>query len=352
MVSDRLAAEPRLLLDPNTLSPDGTVALTGSAVSDDGKLLAYSLSRSGADWQEWHIRDVDTAKDRADVVKWSKFSGASWAKDGSGFFYSRFDEPKAGDERKGVVEFHKLYFHKLSTPQSDDRLVYERKDQKEWGFHAEVTEDGRFLIIAVTRGTDPRNAVFYQDLKKPVHQLWNCSGVSMRTTVSSETKGRLSSSRLTCRRRAGESSQWTWKRRVPIPNRSNPRLEKNYLSFRRRRRSGVSASSSKANSTRWHEIIAESAETLESTSLVGGKLICTYLQDAHNVVRVFGIPASGSLAKQIREVPLPSLGSVEGFGGSTMTRKPSTTLIASRVRGQFIVSTSRPTRAPSIARRR
>jgi prolyl oligopeptidase len=96
LVADKLDAEPRVLLDPNILSPDGTVSLTGSAISDDGKLLAYSLSRSGADWQEWHVRDVDTARDREDIVKWSKFSGASWAKDSSGFYYSRFDEPKQG----------------------------------------------------------------------------------------------------------------------------------------------------------------------------------------------------------------------------------------------------------------
>ena len=93
-VAESLNAAPRLLLDPNTLSADGTVALAGTAISDDGKLLAYGLATSGSDWNEWHVRDVDTGKDLADDLKWVKFSGASWSKDGKGFYYSRYDEPK------------------------------------------------------------------------------------------------------------------------------------------------------------------------------------------------------------------------------------------------------------------
>ena len=142
-VADALDAEPRVLLDPNTLSTDGTVALAGYRISDDGKLMAYGIAKAGSDWEEWHVRDVETGKDSEDRLEWVKFSGASWTKDGSGFYYSRFDAPKEGESLTGLNEFQKLYFHKLGTPQNDDALVYERRDHKDWGFHGEVTEDGR-----------------------------------------------------------------------------------------------------------------------------------------------------------------------------------------------------------------
>ena len=116
-----LDGQPTLLLDPNTLSTDGTVALSGIAASNDGRLLAYSLSSSGSDWQEWKVRDVTTGKDLADNIKWVKFSGASWTPDNKGFFYSRYDEPKS-DSLKGINYFQKLYYHKLGTPQSEDVL--------------------------------------------------------------------------------------------------------------------------------------------------------------------------------------------------------------------------------------
>ena len=164
---ESLAAAPRVLLDPNTLSKDGTVALAGMAVSDDGNLLAYGLAASGSDWNEWKVRDVRTGQDLADHLQWVKFSGASWKKDGSGFFYSRYDAPKPGDTLKGVNKFQKLYFHRIGTEQSADTLIYERKDQPDWGFAGAVTEDGRWLIITGSQGTDPKNRVLYKDLTRP-----------------------------------------------------------------------------------------------------------------------------------------------------------------------------------------
>ncbi len=155
-VADALHAEPRMLLDPNTLSADGTVALTGYDLSEDGKLLAYGLAEKGSDWQQWKVRDVATGEDLKDHLRWVKFSGISWARDGSGFFYSRYDEPKKDAELTGTNYYQKLYFHRLGKPQSDDRLIYERADEKEWGFGGEVTEDGRFLVVSVWRGTDAR----------------------------------------------------------------------------------------------------------------------------------------------------------------------------------------------------
>src|ERR1041385_1511016 len=154
-----LYAEPTLLLDPNKLSPDGTVALSGYAISDDGNLMAYGLATAGSDWQEWKVRDVRTAQDLLDHVQWVKFSSASWRKDGAGFYYSRYDEPTEATRLTKANYFHKLYFHRLGAAQSEDKLVYHRADHNDWNFGGTVTDDGRFLIITATQGTDPKNRV-------------------------------------------------------------------------------------------------------------------------------------------------------------------------------------------------
>jgi prolyl oligopeptidase len=159
-----LDAQPQMVLDPNTLSADGTVAVSGLQPSPDGKLLAYSLAASGSDWQEWKVRDVETSKDLSDDLKWVKFSGVSWTRDGKGFFYSRYDEPKS-DTLKGTNYFQKVYFHKLGSPQSEDVLVYERPDQKDWLFGGTVTEDGNYLVITVFQGTDVKTRIYFKDLK-------------------------------------------------------------------------------------------------------------------------------------------------------------------------------------------
>ncbi len=143
-VLENLTTSPRLLLDPNTLSVDGTVALNSWEVSPDGKWLAYATSSSGSDWQIWHIRNVDTAIDLPEMIEWSKFSGAAWMRDASGFFYARYDAPQAGEEFQGANYFQKLYFHRLGTPQRADVLIYERPDEKEWGFGAQVS--GRWSL--------------------------------------------------------------------------------------------------------------------------------------------------------------------------------------------------------------
>ena len=127
--------------------------------------MAYGVQTSGSDWIDWRVREIETGKDLPDKIEWSKFSGASWSKDSKGFFYSRFD---AGDEKTRLQTanyFQKVYYHTLGKPQSDDILVYERKDQKEWGFGAQVTDDGKYLIIHVTQGTSPKNRLFYRELK-------------------------------------------------------------------------------------------------------------------------------------------------------------------------------------------
>jgi prolyl oligopeptidase len=284
LVAESLDAEPRTLLDPNTLSDDGTVSLGAWSPSDDGQRIAYSLSRSGVDWQEWRVRDVATGCDLDDLVKWSKFSGASWTKDGTGFFYSRFDEPKAGEERKGVVEYQKLFFHKLGTPQSEDQLVYERADHKEWGFYGHVTEDGQWLIITVTRGTDTKNAVFYQNLADP-----DAPVVELLRDFDADYSFI-----------GNDGGMFYFRTDLDAPLHRVIAID--------------SAAPERAN---WREIIPEAKETLEDASLIAGHFVCVYLKDAHSVVRTFSSEPSKSKthARFVREIALPGLGSAHGFGG-------------------------------------
>ncbi|MEE9219370.1 MAG: S9 family peptidase, partial [Acidobacteriota bacterium] len=137
--AERLDLEPRVLLDPNTLSEDGTVALSTYSMSRDGRTLAYGLSRAGSDWIEFRVRDIDSGEERPDLLKWVKFSDAAWNHDGSGFYYSRYDEPDPDSMYEAVNYYQKVFFHRLGAPQSKDLLVYERRDHKEWGFGSLVT---------------------------------------------------------------------------------------------------------------------------------------------------------------------------------------------------------------------
>jgi len=282
-VAEKLDATPRELLDPNTLSTDGTVALSGYSPSEDGKYLAYGLSKAGSDWEEYHVRDVATGQDRDDLVEWVKFSGASWKKDGSGFYYSRYDAPKSGDEKKGLNEFQKLYFHRLGTKQSEDALVYERHDHADWGFNGNVTDDGHYLIIHVSQGTDTRNRVFFKDLtdeKSPVVELLNDFDANYDF----------------------------------IDNLGPVFYFKTDLDASRGRVIAIDTGHPQRN--RWVEVIPqEKVDALEGVSVVHDQFICTYLHDAHSVVRLFNAEATDGPAKFLRELSLPGLGSAGGFGG-------------------------------------
>ncbi len=167
-VQDSLDAQPQVLLDPNKLSEDGTVALKVTAVSDDGKYLAYAVSRSGSDWQEIYVRDIETKQDLPDTVKWAKFSGITWYKDG--FFYSRYPEPEKGKELTAKNLNQKVYYHKIGTPQSEDKLVFENPREPENGFGVDISHDKRFLIISEWHGTSG-NRIYFKDLTKPNSQF-------------------------------------------------------------------------------------------------------------------------------------------------------------------------------------
>jgi prolyl oligopeptidase len=166
-VAPALDGPARVLIDPNGFSADGTVALNGTSFTDDGRYVAFATSASGSDWMTWRIRDVATGEDLDDEVRWSKFSGASWLLDGSGFYYSRYAEPESSTQFKDENYNHKVYFHQLGTPQSADTLVYERPDHPDWSLGAFVSDDGDWLIVNASQGTDPNNRVFVRDLRVP-----------------------------------------------------------------------------------------------------------------------------------------------------------------------------------------
>ncbi len=167
-VADSATAAPRELLDPNALSPDGSIALLGYEPSPRGAYLAYELSRGGSDWVTIRVRDVATGKDLPDTIRWVKFSRASWTEDGKGFFYSRYPEAPAGKTISQRVVDQKLYYHRLGTDQSADALIYARPDLPEWVIDGNVSQDGRYLFVYLRNGTASQNELFCVDLGNPL----------------------------------------------------------------------------------------------------------------------------------------------------------------------------------------
>ncbi|MEM6753730.1 MAG: prolyl oligopeptidase family serine peptidase, partial [Cyanobacteria bacterium P01_C01_bin.38] len=272
-----LEDEPRVLLNPNKLSEDGTVALSGVSVSDDAKYLAYGISIAGSDWQQWKVRNIETGEDLEDNLKWIKFSGASWTNDSKGFFYSRYDEPNEETKLEDVNYYQKLYYHQLGQPQSKDTLIYERSDKKEWGFNGSVTEDGRYLIISVWLGTDSKNLVFYKDLTNPSSEI---------VELIDEFESSYSL----------------------INNDENIFYFQTDLNAPLGR--VIAIDIQKPEPKNWQEIIPQTQETLESVGTLNNQFVAEYLKDARSQIKIFEI--NGDF---VREVELPGIGSVGGFNG-------------------------------------
>ena len=174
---DGLNGEEKILLDPNILSEDGSLSVSMVSVSKDGKLLAYGISKSGSDWDEYFVKDIDTGENFADHLKWIKFSKAYWLPDGSGFFYSRYPEPLEGDEFKNQNQFNKLYFHRIGTEQSKDSLIYEDSLNPDYGFYSWVTNDEQYQILGVWSGSNNNNLLYYKkkgskEKFKPIIDEW------------------------------------------------------------------------------------------------------------------------------------------------------------------------------------
>ena len=277
-----LDAPPQLILDPNTMSADGTVAVAGTQVSPDGKLLAYSISASGSDWQEWKVRDVQTGKDLSDHLKWVKFSDVSWTLDGKGFFYSRYDEPK-GDSLKAINYFQKVYYHKLGTPQTEDVLVYERPDEKDWLFGGNVTEDGNYLIITVFKGTDVKNRVYYKDLKAR-----DASVVKLLDNFDAAYSFI-----------GNEGTRFWFQTDLQAP-----------------RGRIVEVDINNPAAANWKVIVPETKDTLQAATFVNKKFILNYLKDAYTQVKIHD-----TTGKFVSEVAFPGIGSAGGFEGKATDKE-------------------------------
>jgi prolyl oligopeptidase len=277
-VQETLESEPRLLLDPNTLSKDGTVALSGFVVSDNGKYAAYGLAEAGSDWNTWRVLDISTGKPLADELKWIKFSSASWTADSKGFFYSRFPEPSQDAAFQALNENMKLYYHRLGTPQSDDVLVYERPDHPKWTIGGEVTEDGRYLVITLGDGTTSRKSrIFTKDLQEPY-------GLPTALIDNHDNKYAFV---------GNDGPIFYFKTEADAPK---GRV--------------ISIDLRKPEKAAWKTIVPEAKETLDGVSFVGNSFICSYLQDARTVVKIYTVDG-----QFLRNVTLPGIGTAGGFGG-------------------------------------
>ncbi len=275
-VADSVTDKGRVLLDPNKLSADGTVALSGLSISDDGKTMAYGLAGAGSDWQEWHFRDVETGKDLPDVLKNIKFSGASWTKDGKGVYYSRY--PAADDKAKLSAEnfYQKLYFHKLGTPQSEDVLVYERPEDKEKFVGGGVTEDGKWLLIVVGKGTAPMNMVYVKNLETenaPIIPIVDKLEADYSLIGNDGSKFYFRTDKAAPRGRL-----------VMVDV-----LDKDL---------------------KWNEIVPQAAETLQGANFINNQFVGNYLKDAYSQFRIYDLNG-----KFVRNVELPGIGTAGGFNG-------------------------------------
>ncbi len=304
LVQDGRNAPSRVLLDPNALSADGTVALSGTASSDDGHYLAYSISTSGSDWQELHVRDVNTGRDLPDTVKWVKFSGLSWTHDNKGFFYSRYDEPTSGNKMTNTNRNHKLYYHRVDRPQSRDELVYDRPDQPDWLFDGTVTDDGQYLIITVSQGTDVRTRLYFIDLDNPGKPQIDNPVVRLIDKLDAEYSfvgNRGTNFYVRTDRNAPKG-------RIVAISIDNPREE------------------------RWNTIIPESKDALVSASTAGDDIVGNYLQDAHSSVRFF----SGSRNDQRDQRPRGQPTQQQPRNPGSVYDDTSTAPLVLRERGQAL----------------
>ncbi|GCE18919.1 prolyl oligopeptidase family serine peptidase [Dictyobacter kobayashii] len=270
-----LEAEARVVLDPNTLSTDGTVSLTNQAFSHDGTLLAYGTSSSGSDWQEIHVRQVDSGVDFEEVIQWCKFSGIAWKHDNSGFFYNRLPEPGTVAE-EDQSKFSKVYWHTVNTPQSEDQLIFERPEAKELSFTPFITDDGKYLFLTVWNGTEPRNRLYYREIESssPFVRLLDEADASydligndgpifyIQTNLDAP-KGRI-----------------------------------------------IAIDSARPEREHWRELIPEQDDVMAFAQIVNQQFVIAYMHDAHHEIKLYS--KDGSLQQQLA---LPTLGSVIDLSG-------------------------------------
>ena len=275
-ITDSINDPGKVFFDPNKLSSDGTAALSGSSFTEDGKLWAYGVARSGSDRTEWRIMNVETGEHLSDTLPPNRQGGVAWLADNSGFFYQRYPAPEAGAELRAANRFPKIYFHKLGTPISEDKVIYERNDDGELTSGGLVTEDGKWYVIFTSKGTQRMNEVHFKDLSRPDSPIvplvsertasWSFVGNDgpvfyFRTDKDAE-RGKLVSVNVLARARI------------------------------------------------WKEVIPQAAETLNGVQMINDQFVANYLKDAYTKIKIFDKDG-----KHVRDVELPGIGSAGGFGG-------------------------------------
>jgi prolyl oligopeptidase len=280
---NNLSDAPQVVLDPNRLAADGTISVSTSALSSDGKFFAYGLESSGSDWNDVHVRDLQTGRDLPDLVRWMKFSGISWTKDTLGFFYTRYPAPSSATGQK-LESLHdpKIYYHRLGDSQDKDQLIYERPDHPEWLLYASTSKDGRYLIITARENTVPNSAVYVTHLGDPAHPKVN----SPPRPVFEQLEAQY------------DFIGAVGDRLLLLTDKGAPKYKIIAVDLSHLDQPAVS------------EVVAESNDLLEQAEIVGGKLVLNYLVDAKSQLKIASLDG-----KSETEVPLPALGSVDGLSG-------------------------------------
>ncbi len=269
-----LGEKPTIFFDPNKLSNDGTVALSGFSFSNDAKYIAYQIARGGSDWNEIFVRNVETGKDLDDHLKWIKFSGLAWHKDG--FFYSRYPEPIEGQELSQKNENHKVYYHKLGTEQSADKVVFEDNENPQRTVTTSTTDDEEFLFVFQSESTSG-SKVFFKDLRDPKSEFVTLADTfAYDYNIIDYADGRF----------------------LVMTNEKAPRFRL------------VSIDPNNLDRKAWQEILPQSKSVLESVSLAGGKIVASYLKDVHSVIEIYDFEG-----KFLGNVELPGIGYVASFSG-------------------------------------
>ena len=282
-VMDALDEEPAILLDPNTWSKDGTVALGGTSFSDDGRYMAYAIADAGSDWKTWKIRDLESDVDLPETIEWSKFSTPAWMPDGSAFFYGRYDAPVEGAAYQNANEYMKLYRHVPGTPQSSDTLVLEDTEHARWAWSSSVTDDGRWLVVVVWRGSGPPNTVKIMDLE--------ADGATFVDLVPE------------------------WEHEYDFIGGRGDRLF--FMTDEKAsRKKVIAADVSDPTAPVWMDVIPEQPATLKSVSRVGGNLIANYMEDATTRLRRFD-----ENGRPLGDIELPGLGTSGISGGKSDDRE-------------------------------
>jgi len=282
-MTKNLDGEAEVLLDPNKLTEDGTAALGGASPSPCGRYWAYAISDAGSDWRTWHIRDLATGKDLPDEIRWSKFSGASWSKDGSNFIYNRYKEPAAGESLKASDEAPQVCIHRVGNPQGEDTVIFEMPGQKEWSYGAGYTDSGQFILMSLSKVGNVNDNVSYIDLRKAdPHARGQLKLTPLFDTLDAQYSF------------IDHDGDTFWF----VTDDGSPRKKV------------VAVNINHPAKADWVTLIPESKDAITSVSCVADHLIVQYLQDAKSAVKVFDLHG-----KHVRDVDLPGIGSAGGFGG-------------------------------------